>query len=77
VNRTRNETWFSSMLGRIGRRFWVRRIDRVLGRAAEQGVISSWLLHELDGRLKYTGDAYWLPAISALNDSFRKRGRRG
>lgn len=71
------ETWFARLLGRLGRRFWVRRIDRVLSRAKEEGVISSWLLHELDGRLKYTGDANWRDATAALEAVNRGRGRRG
>lgn len=41
------------LLGRIGRRFWVHRIDRVLARAKEHGEIDSWLWHSLDHALKY------------------------
>ena len=51
-----------SILGRIGRRFWISRIDRVLRRAKHDGLIGNWLLHELDGKLKYGDpDRPWSP----------------
>jgi hypothetical protein len=46
-------TKWQTLLGRIGRRYWIARIDRALSRAWEQGLIDSWLVHELDGRMKY------------------------
>lgn len=49
---------FSRLLGRIGRRYWVRRVSLALGRAREQGLIDSWMEHELDARIKgYAGIA--------------------
>lgn len=44
---------------RITRRYWVRRIDRVLAGAREAGHLDSWLWHELDGRLKYEPKRRW------------------
>jgi hypothetical protein len=41
------------------RRFWLKRIDLVIGGAYELGHIDSWLLHELDARLKYTPEKKW------------------
>jgi hypothetical protein len=53
---------FLSILGWIGRRYWISRIDSVLRRAKQDGRLNSWLLHELDGKLKY-GDPLrpWSP----------------
>lgn len=40
-------------IGRLSRRYWISLIDRVLLGAYQAGVIDSWLLHELDYRMKY------------------------
>lgn len=45
----------AELLGRIGRRYWLDRISRALGRAYEQGLVDSWLLHHLDARIKGHG----------------------
>lgn len=43
-------------MGKIGRRYWIERVSRALDRAHEQGLIGSWLLHEIDHRIKYAAD---------------------
>jgi hypothetical protein len=45
--------------GWLGRRHWISRIDRVLNRAHERGVINSWLWHALDDHLKYHPERSW------------------
>lgn len=43
------------LFGRIGRRYWIERVSRALGRAREQGLIGSGLMHEIDARIKGYG----------------------
>lgn len=45
--------FFRRLFGRVGRRFWIWHIDRVLSQAYQDRIIDSWTLHELDARLKY------------------------
>jgi hypothetical protein len=40
----------------VSRKYWIRRIDRVLAAAHEKGKINGWLLHHLDAKLKYGAD---------------------
>ncbi len=47
------------LLGSLGRRYWIARIDYVLSEAKQAGRINNDLLHELDGRLKYYPDRRW------------------
>jgi hypothetical protein len=42
----------NAILGRLGRRFWLARASRAIGRAHEQGLIDSWLMHELHARIE-------------------------
>lgn len=51
--------WLDRLLGRIGHKYWIRRIDRVLGAAKEAGYLNSRMLHELDHRLKYEPGRPW------------------
>lgn len=55
----RRTTWWTRLLGRLGRRYWVSRIDYVLSEAKQAGRINNDLLHELDGRLKYYPGRSW------------------
>lgn len=52
-------TWFDRLLGRIGRRYWISRIDFVIREAKQVGAVNSWLQHELDHRLKIEPDRKW------------------
>jgi hypothetical protein len=45
--------WWMALMGRLGRRYWLRRIDLALLGAYRERKIDSELLHELDHRLKY------------------------
>jgi hypothetical protein len=50
-------TLLERIAAKLCRHYWLTRIDVVLNHAREKGLIDSWLLHELDGRLKY-GDPF-------------------
>jgi hypothetical protein len=65
--------WLHRLLGRIGRRYWLERIDRALHRAHEQGLIDSWLLHEIDHRIKYAAR----PDAAYSRPTPLRGGRRG
>jgi hypothetical protein len=41
------------VLGAIGRRYWIRRIDAALQAAYRAGHIDTYTLHEIDGHAKY------------------------
>lgn len=50
--------WFWRLLGRLGRRYWVARIDQVLGEAYHHECLISGKQRDiLDGRLKYSPNA--------------------
>jgi hypothetical protein len=44
--------------GRIGRRYWLKRIDGALSGAYRAGLIDSWVLHAIDAKAKYHPDPY-------------------
>lgn len=46
--------WISRLILRLTHRIWNRRISRILGRAYDQGVISSEQLHILAARFDPT-----------------------
>lgn len=56
---TIDESAFTRFVLRITRRFWLPRVDRVLNRAYEHGLLSSYSLHEIDHRIKYEPNRPW------------------
>lgn len=50
--------WFWRFLGRLGRRYWVARIDQVLSEAYHHELLINGAQRDLfDGRLKYSPNA--------------------
>jgi len=50
----RKHSLLTRILARLGRRYWVSRIDKVLSEAKQSGRLDNDCLHELDARMKYT-----------------------
>jgi hypothetical protein len=46
-------TLTEKILGRLGRRYWLKRIDAALSAAYRAGHIDTYTLHEIDGHAKY------------------------
>lgn len=60
----------------LARRYFLRRIDAVLSRAHARGAINSWLLHELDHRLKYEPGRPWEHANRTAYEQAQRDAKR-